>query len=497
MTSGYIAVLFAGTLVLGGCSLAPDYHPPVVETVSNFKENGIWVSATPGKIDVAGWWSAYNDPVLDSLEQKIEKDNPTLAAAVARYDQARGYLAEARADLFPEVGVQTNITDNRQSANRPLRGANEPNFYNADTVGGQIGYELDLWGRVRNSVAANQAKAEASADDVAAIKLDLESDLATSYVALRGDDQQIALLRDTVTAYTKADELTRSRFEGGAASGIDAGRAGTQLAEAQAQLDDVTAARAVTENAIAVLVGAPASSFTIELQSTGFILPPVPVGLPSELLQRRPDVAAAERRVSAANSEIGVARAAFYPSITLGAQGGFQNTGLPGLFSAPNLFWSIGPNTVLTLLDGGLRRAQVDVTRAQWKEATADYREVALKAFREVEDNLAQLHHLGDEADAERRAAEQAARVEKLSFNRYVEGADTYLDVVTAQTTALRTRRTTIDLETRRLQANIHLVAAVGGGWSSATSISSGLAPSPQKAWASNFPHAATDPSTQ
>jgi NodT family efflux transporter outer membrane factor (OMF) lipoprotein len=460
---------FAAALMLamlGGCSFAPAYHPPVTATPAAYKEAEPWTPAAPADLAGSGdWWTLYGDATLNGLEQRIGQGNPTLSGALGRYDEARAYLAEARSGLFPHIGVETDVTDNRQSDNRPLRGAGQPDLYPADTVGGEAGYELDLWGRVRNSVRAGRAEAQASADDLAALRLSLEGQLASSYIALRGLDRQAELLSATVDAYAKADAMTRRRFVGGIASGIDTGRSGAQLAEAQAQLADVENARALTEHAIASLIGTPASSFTLAPAYVDFTLPEVPVGLPSTLLQRRPDVAAAERRMAAANAEIGVAKAAFYPSISLGGQGGFQNTGLPTLFTAPNLFWSVGPSAVLNLFDGGRRRAQLAVTRANWTQATAAYRGQVLQAFQDVEDGLAQLHHLGDEAAAEDRAVQQAGQTETLSLNRYVKGAVTYLDVVTAQTTALRTRREAIQLTTQRLQASVALIRAIGGGW--------------------------------
>lgn len=451
---------------LAACSMAPPYRPPTIAPVTAFKEAGPWQPAYPAPLDAhSPWWSVFQDAALDRLEHQLDGDNPTLSGALGRYDEARAYLAQVQGDLLPSVGLNADLTHNRQSDNRPLRGANQPDLYPADTIGGSIAYDLDLWGRVRNRVAAGKAEAAASADDLAAIKLSLEAQLATAYISLRGYDQQIGLLSAAVDAYGKADAMTERRFRGGIASGLDTSRSGTQLAEAQAQLADVTAARALTEHAIASLIGTPASVFSLPVTTTPLALPAPPAAIASTLLQRRPDVAAAERRMAAANAEIGVARAAFFPDITLGGQGGFQNTGLPALLTAPNLFWSVGPSAVLSLFDGGKRRAQVAIARAGWTQATADYRAQVLRAFQDVEDNLARLHFYGAEAEAEKRAVDQAGQTEQLSMNRYVKGAVSYLDVVTAQTTALRTRRQALTLDTLRLQASVNLIRALGGGW--------------------------------
>lgn len=466
MARARLAAGVALLATLAGCSFAPPYHPPMIATPVAFKEAGPWVTAAPGDLDPRGaWWTVFGDATLDSLEQRVDHDNPTLAEALGRYDEARAYLRQAHAGLFPTIGLSSDITDNRQSNNRPLRGANQPDLYPADTVGATASYELDLWGRVRNSIAAGKDEAEASADDLAAIRLSLESELASSYIALRGYDLQIELLSATVDAYTKADDMTERRFRGGIASGVDTGRSGAQLAEAQAQLADIRAARGLTEHAIASLVGTPASSFTAPVMTADLPLPAIPSSLPSALLQRRPDIAAAERRMAAANARIGVTKAAFFPAITLSGQGGVQDTGLPGLFSAPNLFWSVGPNLALNLFDGGRRRAQLAVARAEWSQSTAVYRRRVLQAFQDVEDNLAKLHLYGVEAEAENRAVTQAGQTEALSLNRYVKGAVNYLDVVTAQTTALRTRRQALILNTLRLQASVGLIRALGGGW--------------------------------
>ncbi|WP_404713914.1 efflux transporter outer membrane subunit [Sphingomonas sp. MMS24-J13] len=452
--------------MLAGCSFAPPYRPPAIATPVAYKEAGPWIPAAPADLAMRGaWWAVFGDTTLDSLEQSVDRDNPTLAEALGRYDEARAYLVQAHAGLLPTIGFNTEISGNRQSDNRPLRGANQPNQYPADAIGASASYELDLWGRVRNSIAAGRADAEASADDLAAIRLSLEAELASSYIALRGYDLQIQLLSATVDAYAKADAMTERRFRGGIASGVDTGRSGAQLAEAQAQLADIRAARALTEHAIASLTSTPASSFAVQPAATGLPIPIVPASLPSALLQRRPDVAAAERRMAAANARIGVTKAAFFPAISLGGQVGVQNTGLPDLISAPNLFWSIGPNLVLNLFDGGRRRAQLAVARAEWNQSTAAYRRHVLQAFQDVEDNLARLHLYGVEAEAEDRAVTQAGQAEALSLNRYVKGAVDYLDVVTAQTTALRTRRQALILTTLRLQASVGLIRALGGGW--------------------------------
>ncbi len=460
------AVIATALASLAGCSFAPPYHPPVTATPPAFKEAGPWQPALGTQIAAQdAWWTVFSDPTLDGLEQKVSRDNPTLAGALARYDAARAYLGQARAGLLPQIGADASVTRNRQSDDRPLRGSNQPDLYGANTIEASFGYELDLWGRVRNSVAAGKAETQASGDDLAAIRLSLQSELASDYMALRGYDRQALLLEQTVQAFAKADHLIARRFQAGIVSGIETSRSGAQLAEARGQLADVAAARALTEHAIASLVGTPASSFAIAPATTPFAIPVVPLGVPATLVERRPDIAAAERRVAAANAGIGIAKAAFFPAIRLGGGGGFQNTSLPSLFSASNTIWSIGPSTVLSLFDGGRRRAELAIARARWASAGADYRATVLTAFQQVEDNLAQLHHLGDEAAAEDEAVRQAATTERLTLDRYTKGAVTYLEVFTAQTTALRTRRTALDLETRRLQASIRLIRALGGGW--------------------------------
>jgi NodT family efflux transporter outer membrane factor (OMF) lipoprotein len=465
MRKRVLAGLMTMATALAGCSMAPPYRPPVIAAPAAFKEAGPWTPASPAAPVDGDWWTIFGDPVLDKLEAQVASDNPTIAAALARYQQAQAYLGEIRSDLLPRLTIGTSITQNRQSYHRPLRGSNQPNIYAADTLGSAISWDLDLWGSLRNRVAAGKAQVQASGDDLAAIRLALEAQLAEQYIRLRGLDAQTRLLEATVNAYGTADDLIQRRFKGGIASGIDVARSGESLADARAQLDDVAAARALVEHAIASLVGQPASSFSLAVADAQPPVPAIPPGLPSTLLQRRPDVAAAERRVVAANAEIGVAKAAFFPSIGLGGAGGFQNTALAGLVSAPNIFWSVGPSAVLSIFDGGRRRAELAAARARWTQATADYRAQVLRAFQEVEDSLAQLHHFADEAQAEGSAVQLAGDAERLALNRYEKGVVTYLDVSTAQATALAARRKALDLQTRRLEASVQLIQAIGGNF--------------------------------
>lgn len=450
--------------------MAPAYRPPVMATPAAYKEmpttgDGLWkpvdaIAAAPA----AAWWTGFGDPLLDELEGRIERDNPTLAGALARYDLARATLAGARSGLFPHVELTPGLLRNRQSDERPLRGGSQPDFYTAATLGGDLSYEADLWGRVRNSVASGRALAEASRDDLAAVKLALQGQLATDFVQLRGQDQQLALLAKTIDAFARADALTRNRFRGGIATGMDVGRAGALLGEARAQYAALEASRAITEHAIASLVGQPASTFAIPRRDAPLAQPAIPVGLPSTLLAARPDVAAAERRMAAANARIGVARAAFFPRITLGGTGGFQSTALAGLVAAPNLFWAIGPGAILNIFDGGQRRADLAAARASWKAAMADYRSHALGAFQDVEDALATLRHLDDAQTAQAQAVAAAASTEQIALDRYIKGAATYLDVATAQESLLRDQQSALSLQTQRLAASVALARALGGG---------------------------------
>jgi NodT family efflux transporter outer membrane factor (OMF) lipoprotein len=354
----------------------------------------------------------------------------------------------------------------RQSDTRPLRSGG-PDSYNAATFTGEIDYDLDLWGRVRDSVVAGKDEAQATQADLASVQLSLQVQLADSFIRLRGFDQQTQLLTDTAAAYAHALALTQMLHGGGIVSGLDVSRAKTQLSATKSQLSQNLAQRALIEHAIAELIGESASEFSLPPKTAAIVLPIVPVGLPSTLLQRRPDIAAAERRVAEANAKIGVARAAFYPSVTLSLQGGVQSSAYAGLFSAPNILWAIGPQLAQYVFDGGLRRAQLNSAKAATNEAAARYRGVVLSAFQQIEDNLSLLQNLGTALDQQRDADDSAEHSVNLALNRYRQGLVGYLDVVQAQTAALDAQRGVLDIQTRLLSANIQLVKALGGAWSS------------------------------
>lgn len=460
-------------VVLPACSLAPAYKKPdvgaVPDSYAGQTTDGLWSPAHPADTASRGpWWSVYANAQLDHLEQQLDASNPSLAVALARDDAARALLGQARSDLYPTLGVDVSNSRNRQSNNRPLRGSGQPNEYSAENIGVGLGYELDLWGRVRNEVAAGNADAAAAQADLASAKLSLEAQLADLYISLRGYDVQQRILTDTLNAYQQGLDMTERRFEGGIASGLDVSRAKTQLADAQAQVSEVIAQRALTEHAIATLVGESASRFSLPVDHSPMNVPAIPLGVPSQLLERRPDIAAAERRVFAANAQIGVARAAFFPRLSLAAAFGFQDTGMGDLLSAGNRYWALGPDLAMTVFDGGRRRSKVQEAQANLDASAGLYRGTVLNAFQQVEDNLTLLQQLGKEAHQQDDAASAARDSQTIATNRYREGAVNYLDVVSAQTAALQAERSAEQVRTRRLQASVDLIRALGGGWDAA-----------------------------
>ncbi len=459
----------AGTalaLLLGACSLAPPLKVPDVPTAAAYKENGPWTQARPAdRLPRDSWWALYDNAELDALETRLIAGNPTLAAALANYSAARALADQARAGLFPTLGANASVSRARDSVHTPLIGPTTPRYYNDNVLGGSASYELDLWGQIHNEVAAGEANAAAAGADLENARLSLIAQLVGDYVQLRSLDREDAILEDTVTAFARALALTKQRHDAGIAAGLDVAQAETQLDATRSQAAQVLAQRALMEHAIAALLGVSASTFSIEPAIIVINLPQIPSGVPATLLQRRPDIAAAQRRMMAANANIGVARAAYYPTLTLGAQGGFQSTAYSNWLSAPSAFWAIGPNAVLSLFDGGLRRAQVAQARAEFDASAADYRGVVVAAFQQVEDSLAALNHYYDAAVQEKAEVDAAQRAVDLSMALYVQGAADYLTVVTSQTALLQAKLQALTLDTLQLQASVDLVRAVGGGW--------------------------------
>lgn len=451
---------------LAGCNLAPAYKVPATPVAAQYRDTGPWVQAQPAdQLPRADWWSLYGDPQLDRLQQRLLAHNADLAAALAHYQQAQALFREARSGYFPQIGAAASGVRQRQSDTAPLRGAT-PAEYNTYAVGAQLSYEVDLWGQVRDSVAAGRDEAQATAADLASVQLSLQAQLADSYLALRGLDQQLQLLQQSIDAYQKALQLTQTLHKGGIVSGLDVARAQTQLSTVKSQWSQTAAQRAAMQDAIAVLVGESASQFSLPAQTTSIPLPQVPLAVPSTLLQRRPDIAAAERRTAEANADIGVARSAWFPSLNLDAQGGFLSKDYAGLLTAPNHVWALGPSLLLDIFDGGLRKAQVAAARAAADEAGAKYRGVVLGAFQQVEDNLALLDRLGAAMVDQQDAATAAQHALDLAMKQYKVGAASYLDVVQAQTAALQAQSGVLSLGTQQLRASVQLIRALGGGWS-------------------------------
>jgi NodT family efflux transporter outer membrane factor (OMF) lipoprotein len=451
-------------LVLSGCAPKARYVPPTVEIAPAFRENADWKAAEPADQLLRGnWWELFNDPDLNALEQQVDIGSQTLKAAEAQFAQARAIVRGTRAGLFPTVDASPSATRAQPSGNRPASTFHQAG--NDFLLPVDVTYEADVWGRIRSAVSASRAAAQASAADVETARLSLHAELASDYFTLRGIDRDRQLLDAAVESFEKALELTRNRFQGGIASQADVAQAETVLETTRAQAVDVAAGRAALEHAIAVLIGRPVSAVSIAIRPINDGPPSVPIGVPSELLERRPDIAAAERRVAAANAQLGVATAAFYPRLILSGSAGFESSPLGSLLTGTSSFWTIGPALLVNVFDAGRRRAVSDQARAEQDIATAVYRQAVLVAFREVEDQLASLRILDEEAAIQRRAVDAAERSLMQATNRYRGGLASYLEVTSAQNAALANQRTAVGILTRRMNASVLLMKGLGGGW--------------------------------
>jgi NodT family efflux transporter outer membrane factor (OMF) lipoprotein len=483
-------------LGLAGCDLAPHYKPPPTDSAGTFKEvvpaesggNEGWKVAEPRDNERRGkWWEAYGDRQLDGLEERVVISNQTIASAEANYRSARALADEARAALFPTIGADPTIIRSRSSAATasggspsssttsaggsgtaapPASGGGGTGPHTYFTLPVEASYEIDLWGNVRNAYAQASRTAEASASQVATAVLSTQATLAQDYFSLRAADEQRRILDTTLTDYEASLHLVRALYTNGLASEEDLAEADTQLDSAEAQATDLGIARGQFEHAIAVLIGVPPSRFSLPVAGFSSALPAIPVGLPSDLLERRPDVAAAERQVAAANAQIGVARAAFYPTLTLSGSAGFESTNLSQLLDWPNRFWSIGPALSQILFDGGLRQATTAQAWAAYDQAVANYRQAVLAAFQSVEDDLTSLRILSKEVGQQHKATAAAQHTVQLSVVRYQNGLDSYVNVITAQNAFLTNRLTELQVQLRQLTASVSLVNNLGGGWS-------------------------------
>jgi NodT family efflux transporter outer membrane factor (OMF) lipoprotein len=465
----YVACVAA--VLLGGCSLAPKYRPPPPPEVTNFKEAGDWMPAAPSDTAPRGaWWEPFGEPTLNDLERQLAESNPDLQAAVARFQEARGVAIRARSDIFPTVGADVSATRGKNSTNAPLsRSLNAtPGTSNDFIAGLNLNWEVDLFGRLRNASAAANAQAQASAADLAAVELSLQAELASDFFSLRGDDTTIQLLEDTIKVYDRAFELTRNRYKEGISAATDVDQADTLRQNARSQLAAVRLERAQLEHAIAVLLGRVPSGFSLDPGELAGSPPPVDAGLPSKLLERRPDVSRAERTMAAANAQIGVAKAAWFPVFSLAGAGGFESILSSSWFNAPSHFWSVGPSASVPLLDAGARYGLNKQARAQYDEAAATYRKTTLTAYQEVEDNLAGLHHLADQRRADEAAASSAQSSAYHADQRYDAGVADYVEVTTTHTAALNAQRDTISVRVAQMNASVALVRATGGGWTQA-----------------------------
>ena len=467
--------VLALALALAGCAIGPDYQRPETAPSAEFKQAAGWKSAAPADTALRGdWWTLYGDAELDALIERLNANNQSLASAEAQYRQARALARGARASFFPSVDLDTSATRSGQGGGGGSVRLSDGSTISSGGSGGisksynaslGVSWELDIWGKLRRQLESDDAGMQASAADLAAVRLSQQSELVQNYLQLRVLDQQKRLLDETVVAYKQAYRIAENQYQAGIVPRSDVTQAQTQLKNTEADALDLEYQRAQLEHAIAVLVGVAPSQFQLAVRDQVPALPGVPVSLPSTLLERRPDVAAAERRVIAANAEIGVAKAAYYPDLSLSATGGYRSGGLDRWISTPNRFWSIGPSFALNLFDGGLIRSRVEQAEASYDQTVADYRQTVLSSFREVEDYLVQLAVLEREAVVQQQALDAARESLRLMLNQYRAGTVEFTDVVSVQTTALSSERTRLTLQGSRLVASVQLIAALGGGW--------------------------------
>ena len=455
-------------LALAGCAAGPDYRRPEVQISPAYKEAGEWKTAQPrDDLDRGKWWGVFGDPQLDALLNQVEISNQNVLVAEARFRGAHALVAASRAAYFPTLDADVSITRSR-SPTGVVGGTTAGRIITNRSASLSAAWEADLWGRLRRAVESGEASEQASAADLAAARLSAQAELASSYFQLRILDAQKQLLEDTVAAFQKSLDLTKNRYDAGVAAKVDLVQAETQLKSTRAQAIDTGVQRSQLEHAIAVLIGKAPAEFSIAPAPLAVAMPRVPAGLPSELLERRPDVAAAERRVAAANAQIGVAKAAYFPSLTLSASYGSRSSDASSWFTMPSRFWSIGPALAQSIFDAGLRRAQTAQAIAAYDATVAEYRQAVLAGFQEVEDNLAALRILGEEAEVQEDAVRAARESVLLTTNQYKAGIVSYVNVVTVQTTQLNNERTAVGILGRRLVAAVTLVKALGGGWSTA-----------------------------
>ena len=469
----------AGAAWFAGCAVGPDYHRPAALPGTNavpakFGDVSItneWKTAEPAaQLPRGAWWNIYADAELDRLEILAASNNQQIAVAVANFDQARAAVKVAQANFFPQISANPSATRQRTSANASPIGNNNGNTggshtYNTFNVSADASWELDVFGRVRRLTESSRAQFAASADDLASLKLSIQAEVAMDYFTLRSLDAQSEFLSQTVVAYQRALDLTQNRRKSGIADELDVAEAETQLRTARAQIPATDLQRAQTRHALAVLCGQAATTFALTPETVGSTnLPAIPLSVPSEWLESRPDISAAERRMAAANANVGVATAAFYPRILLNGSGGFLSISASTLFNSPSQLWAVGPTLQLPIFTGGANRAQLASAKAADNGAVATYRQTVLTAFQDVEDQLAAQHYLADQLDEEVAALTSARQALAIANNRYKSGVEQYLDVIVAQTTELTHEQTVIQLHGQRLATSVSLIKSLGAG---------------------------------